>query len=114
MRIRKVRQILKAFSDDNRIRIINLLNSEDLSVTELCRVLNRNQSNISKHLTRLRLTGIAGDRREGINIYYYLIRPKEGTQKKLISAITAGLADLEIFKGDLKRLREIRKKSTAR
>lgn len=112
MSIKKARQILKSFADDTRLRIINLLSKKELSVAELCEILNKNQSNLSKHLARLRLTGIAGDRREGFNVYYCLLKPKEKAHKELLNVITIGLAELETFKQDLERLKELKKKRT--
>ncbi len=109
MKIKRARQILKSFADDTRLRIINLLNRQELNVTELCEVLQSTQSNLSKHLTRLRLTGVAGDRREGLNVYYYLVRPKNKAHHELLNSITVGLADLEIFKRDIGMLKELKK-----
>ena len=112
MRIKKARQILKSFADDTRLRIINLLNQEDLTVTELCEVLNKNQSNISKHLARLRLTGVASDKRSGLNVYYHLTKPNSRVHYELINVITTGLRDLKIFKDDLERLKGFKRKSS--
>ena len=92
MGIKKARQILKSFADDTRLRVINLLNNQRLSVSELCEILDKNQSNLSKHLSRLRLTGIVGDKRQGLNVYYCLIKPGEKTHKELLDSITVGLA----------------------
>ncbi|MBL7130143.1 MAG: metalloregulator ArsR/SmtB family transcription factor [Candidatus Omnitrophica bacterium] len=104
MKIKRARQILKSLADDTRLRIINLLSKEELIVSDLCRILKKSQPSISKHLMRLRLTGILGDRREGINVYYYLIKPKSKEISMLLKAITSGLADLEVFKNDIKCL----------
>jgi len=112
MHIKKARQILKSFADDTRLRVINLLNKKELSVAELCGILNKNQSNLSKHLARLRLTGIVGDRRKGFNVYYRLLQPEEKVHKELLNAITIGLAELGTFKQDLERLKELKKKQT--
>jgi ArsR family transcriptional regulator len=112
MDIKKARQILKSFADDTRLRIINLLNKKELSVAELCGILNKNQSNLSKHLARLRLTGIVSDRREGFNVYYCLLKPEEKAHEELLNAITIGLVELETFKQDLERLKELKKKQT--
>jgi len=109
MLIKKARQILRSFADDTRLRIINLLNRQQLNVTELCELIGSSQSNVSKHLTRLRLTGIVGDKRKGLNVYYYLIKPKEKAHKELLNSVTIGLVDLEIFQEDLKRLTELKK-----
>jgi len=110
VRLKKARQIFTAFSDDTRLRIVNLLNAQDLAVKEIFQILKRNQSITSKHLTRLRLTGIVGDRRKGVNVYYYLIRSKDKFHDRLVRAITDGLSSLEVFKEDLKRMRELKKK----
>ncbi|HUW23559.1 MAG TPA: metalloregulator ArsR/SmtB family transcription factor [bacterium] len=109
MRIEKARQILKSFADDTRLRVINLLNKQELNVTELCGILQSSQSNLSKHLTRLRLTGVVDDRRAGLNVYYHLIKPKNRTHQELLNSITVGLADLEIFKRDIGMLKELKK-----
>ena len=109
MRIKKARQILKSFADDTRLRIINLLNNQELNVTELCKILHSTQSNISKHLTRLRLTGVVGDRRKGVNVYYYLTKPVDRAHQGLLNAITFGLAELETFKQDLEKLKNFKK-----
>lgn len=103
MKIKKARQLLKSFADDTRLRIVNLLNKQDLTVTDLCWILDKNQSNLSKHLARLRLTGIVTDRREGINVYYRLAKPKDKGYKELLDVIIRGFK-LGIFKQDLKRL----------
>ncbi|MBU4140603.1 MAG: metalloregulator ArsR/SmtB family transcription factor [Candidatus Omnitrophica bacterium] len=109
MKIKKARQILKSFADDTRLRIINLLNKQELNVTELCEVLQSNQSNVSKHLARLRLTGVVGDKREGLNVYYCLMKPNNKAHQELLNSITVGLADLETFKRDLEMLKELKK-----
>jgi ArsR family transcriptional regulator, arsenate/arsenite/antimonite-responsive transcriptional repressor len=109
MHLKKARQILKAFGDDTRLRIINLLKNGELTVTQLYRVLNKNQSNLSKHLTKLRLTGVVGDKRKGLNVYYYLMNAKDKEQAALVDLITKGLADLEIFQEDLNRLEVLKK-----
>jgi ArsR family transcriptional regulator len=112
MSIKEARQILKSFADDTRLRIINLLSKKELSVAELCEILSKNQSNLSKHLARLRLTGIVGDRRERFNVHYCLLKPKEKAHKELLNAITIGLAELETFKQDSERLKELKKERT--
>ena len=109
MRIKKARQILKSFADDTRLRIINLLNHQELNVTELGEILRKNQSNLSKHLSRLRLTAVVGDKRKGLNVYYYLIKPKEKAYKELLDSITVGLKGLATFKQDLEKLNELKK-----
>ena len=110
MKIKKARQILKSFADDTRLRIIHLLSHQELNVTELCKIINKNQSNLSKHLLRLRLTGIVGDKRRNLNVYYYLIRHDDKIYKALLDVITRGFSELEAFEKDLEALKELRRR----
>ena len=109
MRIKKARQMLKSFADDTRLRIINLLGKQGLNVTDLCKILGTNQSNLSKHLARLRLTGVVNDKRKGLNVYYTLRVPENRAHKELINTITFGLSELETFKKDIVKLEELKK-----
>lgn len=46
-------QLMKALSDETRMRILNLLKSGDLCVCEIEALLDINQSNASRHLNKL-------------------------------------------------------------
>ena len=72
MRVKKTRQMLKSLADDTRLRIVNLLSKGALNVTDMRKILGSTQSNLSKHLARLRLTGVVTDKRKGLNVYYCL------------------------------------------
>lgn len=107
MKIKKARQILKSLADDTRLRIINLLKKRPLSVNEICAVLGKEQSNISKHLSRLRLTGVVTDRRKGNNVFYALAQPTNNAHRELVNSITKGLTGLETFKNDIEKMAEV-------
>jgi ubiquinone/menaquinone biosynthesis C-methylase UbiE/biotin operon repressor len=57
-------------SDPTRIRLMHLLDAEELSVAEIQEVLGMGQSRISTHLAQLKRAGLVQDRRVGKNIYY--------------------------------------------
>ncbi|MFH1771884.1 MAG: metalloregulator ArsR/SmtB family transcription factor [Candidatus Omnitrophota bacterium] len=65
-----LKQVLKGFGDDSRLRIINLLSHKELTVNEICAVLEMNQPSVSKNLVKLRMLKIVNDRRDGNFIYY--------------------------------------------
>ena len=109
MRIKKARQILKSMAEDTRLRIINLLNKSELNVTELCAILKISQSSTSKHLTRLRLTGLVGDKRRGTKVYYYLSKPENKAYKELIKIVTVTLSEMEVFREDVERMNTFKK-----
>ena len=52
---------LKLLADPTRLRIINVLNEESLSVAELQEILGMGQSRISTQLAQLRQEGVVED-----------------------------------------------------
>ena len=63
---------LKLLTDPTRLRIINVLNEESLSVAELQEILGMGQSRISTQLAQLRQEGVVEDTRSGKNVFYTL------------------------------------------
>lgn len=63
---------LRLLADETRLRLLLLLQREELSVVEIQDVLGMGQSRISSHLAQLRQAGLVRDRRAGKNIYYAL------------------------------------------
>lgn len=63
---------LRLLADPGRLRIILLLEREELSVTELQGILAMGQSTLSTHLSQLKQAGLVEDRRTGKNILYRL------------------------------------------
>jgi len=63
-------EILKALSDETRIRILLLLFYEPLHVSEILEILDMGQSRISRHLKILQDAKILSAARDGARIYY--------------------------------------------
>ncbi len=61
---------LRALADSTRLRILRLLQQEDLSVAELQDILAMGQSRISTHLAQLKQAGLVQDRRSGKRVIY--------------------------------------------
>jgi ubiquinone/menaquinone biosynthesis C-methylase UbiE/DNA-binding transcriptional ArsR family regulator len=62
--------LLRLLADPTRLRLLLLLEEEELSVAELQKILNMGQSRISSHLAQLKRAGVVTDRRAGKNVYY--------------------------------------------
>jgi ubiquinone/menaquinone biosynthesis C-methylase UbiE/biotin operon repressor len=62
--------LLRLLADPTRLRLLLLLEQEELSVAELQQILGMGQSRISSHLAQLKRAGIVEDRRSGKNVYY--------------------------------------------
>jgi len=85
-------KILRVAADPNRLRILLLLQSEQLSVAELQEVLGLGQSTISTHLSQLKQAGLVEDRRTGKSNLYRLGVSADGSAS-LSDGLLAGLLD---------------------
>ena len=63
-------KFLRALSDPTRLRLLLLLEEEEVTVAELQEILGMAQSRISANLGQLKRHGLASDRRVGKNIFY--------------------------------------------
>ena len=86
-------EILKILSDNNRLRILNLLYVQELCVCELEYLLGISQSNLSKHLRLMSDAGFLENRRENKFAYYKINQ----------QVLTAHPFITEIFETELKR-----------
>src|SRR3954453_14986895 len=68
---------LRLAADSNRLRLLLLLDCEELSVAELQEILSKGQSQISTHLAQLKQAGLVDDRRMGKNAFYRLTASPE-------------------------------------
>src|SRR5476651_1219185 len=68
---------LRLAADPNRLRVLLLLEREELSVAELQEILSKGQSQISTHLSQLKHAGLVTDRRMGKNAFYRLNAPAD-------------------------------------
>ena len=68
---------LRLAADPNRLRLLLLLEQEELSVAELQEILAKGQSQISTHLAQLKQAGLVDDRRTGKNAFYRLTAPAQ-------------------------------------
>src|SRR6266478_4845942 len=62
--------LFRLLADPTRLRLLLLLEEEELSVAELQKILNMGQSRISSHLAQLKRAGVVAGRRAGKNVYY--------------------------------------------
>jgi len=81
--MKKLVTIVKALSDETRLRVIKLLEEREICVCELMQVLEMSQPRVSRHLAVLKNAGLVDDRREGKWVYYSLC---SGTEKEEVKA----------------------------
>lgn len=60
----------RLLSDSTRLRLLLLLDREELSVAELSAITQLAQPRVSTHLAKLKEAGLVNDRRQGVFVYY--------------------------------------------
>lgn len=103
-------RILKAVADDNRLRILNLLQYHDLCVCELETLLDINQSNASRHLNKLTNAGLLNYYRSAKYIYYRLDRTFLEKHPFIAEILRREVRELEQCKADFEKLSFYREK----
>ena len=63
-------EIFKTLSDKTRLRIVVLLTLGELCVCDITDILKLPQSTVSRHMSRLKLTGLVTDRRKEKWVFY--------------------------------------------
>src|SRR5579862_7592321 len=98
---------LRALSDPTRIRIIALLEKDELSVNELQEITRMGQSRISTHLGLLQDSGLVQSRREGKRTFYKLSPTGNGGAGGVIQLALQGSKELAEHSGDHINLKRI-------
>ena len=80
-------RLCRALSDENRLRIVEMLTTGERCVCELTAALDLGQSLLSHHLKTLKDAGLVTDRREGRWVYYTLDREALGEIQGLVTAL---------------------------
>jgi len=100
-------KILRALADPTRLRLLALLEREELSVHELQEITRLGQSRISTHLAQLAAAGLVRSRREGRRTFYRLAGDLNGEAGTLVRSALAGAADLPQAADDATNLRRV-------
>jgi ubiquinone/menaquinone biosynthesis C-methylase UbiE/DNA-binding transcriptional ArsR family regulator len=98
---------LRALSDATRLRIVALLERDELSVNELQEITRLGQSRISTHLGLLQESGLVQSRREGKRTFYRLNPHSDGTKAEFIQLAFRGARELPECAGDQINLKRI-------
>jgi ArsR family transcriptional regulator len=96
---------LRAAADPSRLRLLLLLEREELSVAELQEILAKGQSQISMHLAQLKQAGLVEDRRTGKNAFYRLKAPPE-----LMALLRQAAAEVPEAEGDRENIKLVLRK----
>ena len=96
---------LRLAADPNRLRLLLLLEREELSVAELQKILGKGQSQVSTSLALLKSSGLVDDRRTGKNAFYRLKAPAQ-----LMELLREAAAEVPEIEQDMQALRLVLRK----
>ncbi|MEO7793860.1 MAG: metalloregulator ArsR/SmtB family transcription factor [Thermoanaerobaculia bacterium] len=71
----RIAERLKALADPTRLKILHAVEDRELSVSEILAEVGGSQANVSKHLSKMRHSGVLASRREGTSIFYRVVDP---------------------------------------
>jgi ArsR family transcriptional regulator len=95
---------LKVFADATRVRLLALLEGEELTVAELSAITQLAQPRVSTHLAKLKEAGLVRDRRAGVSAYYrFDDAALDPAQRALWQSISTG-SDDPLLRQDAERV----------
>jgi DNA-binding transcriptional ArsR family regulator/protein-L-isoaspartate O-methyltransferase len=95
--------LLRLLSDPTRVRLLALLEREELTVAELSDVLRLAQPRVSTHLAKLKEADLVRDRRAGVSAYYRFNSELDAKSSAFLHALRETIDDA-LLKNDAQRL----------
>lgn len=93
----------KALGDENRLRILNLLMTAELCVCEMEVILEMTQSNVSRHLGKLKKAGIISAAKDAQWVHYKISHDFMTKDALLFKYLQQALAKDDVHRKDLER-----------
>ncbi len=108
----QVVDVLRAAGESTRLRILALLAADELSVLELCRILDQSQPRVSRHLKLLAEAGLVERFPDGAWVFYRLAGTSGGGA---VVASALGLIDRDdaVIQADSSKLAAVRAERSA-
>ena len=100
-------KLLRAMADPTRLRILALLERDELSVNELQEIASMGQSRISTHLGLLQDAGLVQSRREGKRAFYKLNAATDAAASDSVALAVRGAKELPEHADDQVNLRRV-------
>ncbi|PYS46030.1 MAG: ArsR family transcriptional regulator [Acidobacteria bacterium] len=97
----------RALADYTRLRLLNLMGTDEVCVCFFVEVLKINQPKISRHLAYLRRAGVVEARREGKWMHYRIIEPRDPRAAKIFKEVRAWLNEDADMQRDRERLAKV-------
>lgn len=99
-------EMFKLFSDELRLRILMLLDKQELSVCQIMGIIGASQPLISRNLSLLYRAGFLDERRDGKRRFYSISKGLSDEKAPVIELLRKLLKSDKRFKEDLETLAE--------
>lgn len=99
-----MQQFFQALADTTRLRLLNLMGSQEICVCYLVEILDQPQPKISRHLAYLRSAGIVAARREGKWMHYRVTMPQNIGAAQVLQQTLHWLLEEKVMQADRSRL----------
>ncbi|HEV7842205.1 MAG TPA: metalloregulator ArsR/SmtB family transcription factor [Pyrinomonadaceae bacterium] len=99
--------LFKALADRTRLRLLNLMGTDEVCVCFFVEVLRESQPKISRHLAYLRRAGVVAARREGKWMHYRVVEPAEAHVARIFREVRAWLAEDREMQRERARLAQV-------
>ncbi len=100
-------QHCRLLSDSTRLRLLLLLDREELSVAELSAITQLAQPRVSTHLAKLKEAGLVNDRRQGVFVYYRMAGRIEDASLSSMWEILRQNTEDPVIRQDLERTPQV-------
>jgi 2-polyprenyl-3-methyl-5-hydroxy-6-metoxy-1,4-benzoquinol methylase len=102
---------LRLLSDPARLRVLAILDGNELTVKEMTEILHLGQSTLSSQLSQLKDQGLVGYRKEGQYVFYRIPRhPVDSLEGKLMRTVRELIPEAEWYERDKRNLIHIMEK----
>lgn len=98
-------EIFKGLSDENRLRIVNLLLYRELCVCDIEKILEISQSNASRHLNKLKSCGIIAQTKKAQWVFHRIDENFLKENQLLIQYLKVELQKNPQIQADLEKLK---------
>ena len=109
MDLQHASQHFKLLSDSTRLRLLMLVDREELSVAELAAITQLAQPRVSTHLAKLKEAGLVSDRREGVSVYYRMAGNIADKGLEALWSLLRGNTSDPLIQQDIERVPQVLK-----
>jgi len=96
--------LFRALANRTRLRLLNLMGSDEVCVCYFVEILRAPQPKISRHLAYLRRAGVVDVRRQGKWMHYHIVQPADSNAVQVLNDVRSWLSNNPAMQRERTRL----------